>query len=267
MFSKSQIIQKIPSRLYVWLRGQGWCGDYKTWTKAVRLTTGYDKEHILEKVKTIHSAMKNSYLCNSGGEDIRYVRQYAWEVCAILLWIANQNKAHLNVLDFGGSLGTLYYQHNPFFNTLKMQWSVVEQPHYVKVGKAEFEDEKLKFFFSVEDCLREMRTPIHCAVFGSVLQYLEEPHAILADVFKHKIRYILITRTGFTLNKPDRITIQKVPKSYYDASYPCRIFEERKFLDFFAQYGYKPILEYKEKHQINIPSTYKGILFQWVENK
>jgi putative methyltransferase (TIGR04325 family) len=266
------LIQKIPPRLYVWLRGQGWCGSYKTWAKAVSLTTGYDKENILEKVKAIHSAMKKSCLDNTQerkGKERTTLSQhtYAWEICTVLLWIASQNKACLNVLDFGGSLGTLYYQHKLFFDTLAVQWNVVEQPHYVQLGKAEFEDGNLKFFLSVEDCMQEIKAPIHCVVFGSVLQYLEKPYEILGNILNHKIRYILITRTGFTLNKPDRITIQKVPKSYYDASYPCWIFEEQKFIDFFAQHGYKPIIEYKEKYQINIPSTNKGILFQGIENK
>jgi putative methyltransferase (TIGR04325 family) len=261
------LIQKIPPQLYVWLRGQGWCGNYKTWAKAVSLTTGYDKENILEKVRIFHKNLKNSRLGNIGEDDFRYAGQYAWEVCAILLWIANQNKACLNVLDFGGSLGTLYYQHKPFFDALKVRWNVVEQPHYVNVGKAEFEDESLKFFFSAENCIQEMKTLVQCVLFGSVLQYLEKPYEILADVFKYKIQYIFITRTGFLPNSLDRITIQKVPKNYYDASYPCWIFEEQKFINFFAQHGYKPIFEYKEKYQINIPSTYKGILFRRIENK
>jgi putative methyltransferase (TIGR04325 family) len=137
-----------------------------------------------------------------------------------------------------------------------------KQPHYVKIGKAEFEDENLKFFFTVDDCMKE---PVHCILFGGVLQYLEKPYEVLADVFKHKVQHILITRTGFTLNKPDRITIQKVPKSYYDASYPCWIFDERKFINFFDENGYELVFDYDEKWQLNISSKMKGCLFELKE--
>jgi putative methyltransferase (TIGR04325 family) len=122
---KYYLIQKIPSTLFVCLRGSGWSGSYKTWSYAANLTTGYDKENILEKVKNIHRKMKVADLPESRGI-IFSPKQYAWEVCTALLWIAVRNKGLVRVLDFGGSLGTLYYQHKLFFDALNVQWNVVE---------------------------------------------------------------------------------------------------------------------------------------------
>ncbi len=85
---------------------------------------------------------------------------------------------------------------------------------------------------------------------------------MLSGVLQKKIKHIFITRTYFTKNKPDQIAIQKVPKGYYDASYPCWILEEKKLLDCFSQHGYELVFDYEEKYQINIPSTSKGMLFK-----
>jgi hypothetical protein len=77
----------------------------------------------------------------------------------------------------------------------------------------------------------------------------------------------MIARTGFTKNnKPDRITVQKVPKSYNEESYPCWIFNESKFIDFLRQYGYQLIYDYMDREQVNIPSIYKGCTFKLLDN-
>ena len=54
-------------------------------------------------------------------------------------------------------------------------------------------------------------------------------HLILEDVNKLDIEYILIDRTYFYEDQDDRLTIQKVSPTIYDASYPCWIFSQDKF--------------------------------------
>ena len=259
MSFKYFIFQKIPPRLFVFLRGQGWRGNFKSWSEAYRLTSGYDTPIILEKSKKYlldHIEKQNTPNIHA---------QYPWELISSLMWIAAQNKGCLNIVDFGGALGGTYYQNKIFFDQLEtVQWNVVEQSHFVDLGKKEFENDILKFYFSVDECLSQNKKK-YCILFSSVLQYLEKPYELLANILDKKIKYIIVTRTGFTKNKHDRITIQKVPKSYYDASYPCWIFSEFKFLDFLKQYGYELIYDFKDKYQLNIPSEYKGCVFKLIE--
>ena len=250
-------MQKIPSNLFVAFRGQGWRGNFNSWSEALRLTTGYDSSSILEKSK---SFMLDS-IKKQKEQNIKV--QYPWELLSALMWIAAQNSGCLNIVDFGGALGGTYYQNKVFLDLLeKVQWNVIEQTHFVEAGKNEFETDSLRFYFSIDDCISQTPGKIQCILFGSVLQYLEKPYELLKDTLKRQLDYIIITRTGFTLNKLDRITIQKVPKSYYNASYPCWIFEERKFLSFFGDYGYELVCDFYDKYQLNIPSTYKGLVFK-----
>jgi putative methyltransferase (TIGR04325 family) len=257
---KYHIIHHIPSRLFVFFRGSGWYGNYKTWDEASRLTTGYDAENILIKAERTLLELKNA--------SNKQAKQYPWELLLSLMWIAAQNKGKLNIIDFGGALGTAYYQNKIFFDQLeRIRWNVVEQPHFVEYGKKKFETDILKFHMSVDDCISQNTEEIQGVLFGSVLQYLESPYDLLSDVLGKKFKYIVITRTGFTKSQSDRITIQKVPKNYYNASYPCWIFSEHKFMNFFNQYGYEPVYYFKDKYQLNLPSEYKGCLFKLKENE
>jgi putative methyltransferase (TIGR04325 family) len=252
-----QFVQSIPPRLFVSLRRQGWAGRYETWDAATKASLGYGAKDILESEKNKSLALMQE---NAGEENAAY----QWKELAMLMWIAAQHGGNFNIIDFGGSMGTLYYRNHLFLKKLaSVQWNIVEQSHFVEAGQAEFEDDALKFYFSAEECLEKMAKPVHCLMFASVLQYLEKPYELLAGLLKHKIEYVFVTRMGFA-KSVDRVTLQKVPKSYYgvNASYPCWIFEEQKFMDFFAQHGYELVVEYKEKYQINIPSTYKGLLFR-----
>jgi hypothetical protein len=72
--------------------------------------------------------------------------EYEWHLLACLLWIAACNNNSLRVLDYGGSLGSLYYQHRDFLKYISdLRWTVVEQKSFVKCGKEQFENEHLKF--------------------------------------------------------------------------------------------------------------------------
>ena len=88
----------------------------------------------------------------------------------------------------------------------------------------------------------------------------------MEEVFKYKIEFIIVDRTGFTLNDKERITVQKVPNFIYKASYPCRFFSWTRFVDFFENNGYKLIYDFDALDKVNIPSKYKGLVFRYKEN-
>jgi len=260
---KRLLIRILPARLFLFLRGHGWYGNFDNWGDAKKLTTGFETDDVLLKVKESLLKVKSGTAVYERDSVLFDKIEYSWELLSALMWIAAQNRGTLNVIDFGGSLGSTYYQNKAFLDTIpQVFWNIVEQPHFVETGKKEFENDSLKFYFSIEECVSQNMPEVQCILFGSVLPYMEKPYELLSDIFKKKFTYIIVARTFFTKNKPDRITIQKVPKSYYDASYPCWIFNESKFIDFFHRAGYEVVYDFKEKYQINIPSDHKGFLFK-----
>lgn len=266
MSIKSRIIQSLPPTLFLLLKGHGWYGNFSSWEEASKHSEGYDQNNILDKVKQALLMVKEGKACYERDSVLFNHIEYAWELLAGIMWIAAQNGGRLNLIDFGGSLGSTYYQNRSFLASLQsVVWSVVEQPHFVEVGRADFQDSQLKFYLSITDSLRT-EGAANCILFSSVLQYLPNPYPILEEAFASGSPYIIVDRTGFTLSDSERVTIQQVPSTIYKASYPCRFFSESSFVELFRENGYTVMTDFLSDDNANIPSKYKGFIFQ-KENK
>jgi putative methyltransferase (TIGR04325 family) len=152
----------------------------------------------------------------------------------------------LHVVDFGGSLGSSYFQFLAFAPPLRrLEWSVVEQPHFVACGRRDFEDDVLKFYESVADGLR--RRPAQVLLLSSVLTYLPEPYRFLAEFMSYGFESIIVDRTLFRDGDSDRLCIQKVPAHIYPASYPAWLFGRTKFLSTLNR-EYEKVGEFQAEH-------------------
>lgn len=227
----------------------GWKGNYSSWEAAMKNSKGYDSPEILEKVKSAALKVKNGEAAYERDSVIFHQPDYAFPLLASLLQIALK-KNQLHVLDFGGSLGSLYFQHQKFFKSLdSFQWHVVEQPHFAETGKKFFEDNYLRFFTSVQESV-STGLP-HVALFGSSLQYLEHPFSIIEEIIRSGIPYLLIDRTPVMFEKLTRITVQHVHPSIYKASYPCRLMNRDELLAFLDN-QYELIYQWQHPDRINI---------------
>jgi putative methyltransferase (TIGR04325 family) len=220
----------------------GFRGDYSSWEEARAASDGYDAEGILPKVKDALLKVKVGQAIYERDSVIFKEIHYSWPLLAGLMWVAAQQGGNLNLLDFGGSLGSTYFQNRKFLLALpNVSWSIVEQDRFVDEGKKQFENETLRFYKNLDSCIRE--TNPHCILFSSVLQYLESPYALLQQVKALSLPFILIDRTGFIESGKDRLTVQKVHPAIYRASYPCWFFDRQKFL-FFLDDRYDLIAEF-----------------------
>lgn len=238
-----------------------WAGEYRTWEDAVRVSSGYSAPAILEKVHDAALRVKRGEAAFERDSVVFATYDYSWPLLAILLWIASLNDGRLRLIDFGGSLGSSYFQHRPLLSGLKeIKWFVVEQPHFVACGNAEFEDECLRFCNTINECLAE--GPIHAVLLSSVLPYLEAPYRLLDEIFSHNARHIVIDRTPFLLSgDEDRLTVQRVPAAIYPASYPAWFFNQKKF-EAFVQKKYRILASFPTLDRADIPSRYLGVLLE-----
>lgn len=213
----------------------GWHGDYASWQEAQSKSTGYDAQIILEKVKDSLLKVKNGRAVYERDSVVFGEVQYSWQLLAGLMYAAAQNNGQLSILDFGGSLGSSYYQNKKFLDGLEsVAWSIVEQPNFVECGKTNFADDVLKFYDDVNQCLVEQSPNV--LILSSVLQYIEKPYVLLEKLLEYKFDMIIIDRTPFSKISKDIITVQKVPPSIYPASYPCWLLSETKFNAMFTNY-------------------------------
>ena len=208
-------------------------GDYETWEDAQAASTGYDQADILEKVKVATLKVKNGEAPYERDSVLFDHIEYSWPVLAGLMWAAAQNQGKLHVLDFGGSLGSSYFQNRRFLSDLtEISWNVIEQPHFVECGRKFIQDDYLKFYLTIDECL-EARSP-NVILLSSVLQYLEKPFFLLEKLKEVSAKFLIIDRTSFTEDEKNHLVIQTVYPIIYEASYPSWIFSAKNFQDYLS---------------------------------
>lgn len=217
-------------------------GRYDDWISASKSATGYDAYHILEKVKCATLDVIAGRAVFERDSVLFHEVQHCFPVLAGLLRASVGHEGRLSVLDFGGSLGSSYFQCRDFLSVLNsLSWNVVEQPHFVRCGREHIESEQLKFFLSIDEVLRKSKPDV--ALLSSVLQYLPEPYGVLSELMQSEIDYLIIDRTPFHEASDDVITVQYVPATIYPASYPCRIFSKRAIMAHITN-GYEIVAEF-----------------------
>lgn len=237
----------------------GWRGNYKSWEIASTKCKGYDHYIILDRVFATSLRVKNNEIKGERDSVPFETKIYSFPVLSAFLWIAVQKNSNLNILDFGGSLGSSYYQNSIFLNTLESyNYCIVEQPHFVNLGKNHFENDRLHFFYDMDECLQKFN--IDAILLSAVIQYMEKPYELVQEIISKNFEYIIIDRTLLYPDK-ERLTIQKVPKKVYSASYCCWILDESKLLSMLSK-KYEMIYDFDINETINIRAIYKGYLFR-----
>ncbi len=210
------------------LNGHDWfTGNYSSWEEAMAECTGYGASNIFEKVKNALIKVKNGEAVYERDSVLFDKTEYSFPLLTSLMYSALALERRLSVLDFGGSLGSSYYQNKTLLNKrCSLRWSIIEQEHFVTCGKDLFEDENLKFYYSISECLKEEKPNV--ILLSGVLQYLEKPYQWLEELLSLNCEYLLIDRTPFQYSAAeiDYIAIQKVPTVIYDARIPFWTFSK-----------------------------------------
>lgn len=245
----------------------GWKGNYKTYEEAKSKCKGYDEDHILNRIIETTAKVKNGEAVYERDGIIYDKVNINFHLLSVLLLVASRNGNKLTIIDFGGSLGTSYYQNIQYLSHLvDLNWCIIEQPKFVEAGKKYFENEHVKFYYSLEECFYEYPTP-DLLLISSALQYMPQPYELLKKVQTYKIPYLLLDLVGFNDRNEDRITIQSVPPVFYgiEASYPCTFFSRLKLetqlkADYVKKFDF---ISEPEKYYIGLkPFFYEGSFWQ-----
>ena len=211
----------------------GYYGSYSNWQEARMACTGYENELILDKVKNAVLAVKNGEALYERDSVIFHEYQCSWAVLSILLKAAIEGSNKLSVLDFGGSLGSSYFQFKHMIPAnVEISWNIVEQENFVIEGKRTFEDQSLKFHAGIS-AVPDLKG-INVLLLSSVLPYVEEPIKLLAELLALDIPYVVIDRTPCFENH-SQLTRQIVPTYIYEASYPAWFLNKDELLRLLSQ--------------------------------
>ena len=203
-------------------------GSYTSWSEAEGSSTGYHFEPIISKTLIAARKVKEGKAVFERDGLAFKNTQYNFP----LMWALTRAAARygrLYVLDFGGGLGSIYFQYWKLLHdcTKDLKWCVIEQSAHVKAGETEFTTGELAFRESIEAACNEEQYDV--LILSGVLQYLPDPTGFLKSSLSKKFPSVILDRTPFMENGLARLTIQHVPKWISPASYPAWFFSEKGF--------------------------------------
>ncbi len=177
----------------------------------------------------------NSYRWGGAGE-------VQWPVLSALGLAWRAAPGPVTVLDFGGSLGSLYFQHREQCRVLGVsRWTVIEQPSFVEAGRECLADGTLSFCADLDAVLADGQSTV--AVLSGVLQYVEPYLDPLRQVLDRRVPVVCVDRTYLSQDNRS-LLVQHVPKEIYAASYPCHVIRVSDVEDLFRQSGYTVLASY-----------------------
>jgi putative methyltransferase (TIGR04325 family) len=168
---------------------------------------------------------------------------YSETILAFLLLVTSKQNNCINIIDFGGGLGTNYYQSRKRLHGMvgtKVRRQVVERPILASLGEKYFQIDELKFYSNLEEPMSgTMSSNSEPLLFSGSLQYLSDPFAVLDEAIEGGIRLIGLDRLLMSTKSKHSIFIQRPnPRTHYAAIYPVRCFSRDAFVAWFASKGF-----------------------------
>ncbi|EMS86016.1 TIGR04325 family methyltransferase [Leptospira noguchii] len=265
--AKIQFHKWVKFKRYNGLFYDGFNGIYKTWEEASQFCGSYDSDLILEKCKQSLLKVKKGEVVYERDSVVFDKIQYSWPLMSGLLYAATMSNLKLNILDFGGSLGSSYYQNRNFLKGIKhLSWNIVEQPNFVQVGKKYFRDDVLNFYDSIESCVSDKNRKINVFLASSSFPYIKDPFILIKKIVQYEFPYIIIDRTYFIDLPKSIVSLQRVPAKIYEASYPAWFFNFEEFISLF-QVKYDLVIDFDSYLQATnklegVSTREKGMIFE-----
>lgn len=253
MFQRFLIIKYLQLKS-LW-KPYGYFGSYSSWEQALSETGSYDDVSIFNRVLEASRQVRDRQ-ASFERDGLAFSETFEWDALPYFQKAANGKKT-VRVLDFGGALGSHYFPTSRALPDMEFDWTIIEQAGFVKLGKEEFESENLHFEASLEKALEKEYDLI---VLGCVLPYLPDPYAVLNRLLKANASYLLIDKHPIIKAASDRLTIQRIPPSIYEASYPAWFFSESKFLTTMEEHNLVDLYDCPDIFNIN--SQFKTYFYQ-----
>ena len=217
-------------------------GDYASYADAEKECIGYDADNILEKVLKTTLMVKNGE-CAFERDGVAFSEREINYNLMMYLYQIRQKEGQLHVCDFGGALGSTYWQHKELCAEMgNVEWNVVEQENYIRCGKANLENEVLHFYYNVKELLSS-RGGQDVVLLSSVLQYFPEKDVVLDWIEELDAGYVIIERNPVGARK--RITIETVHEPIYESTRPFVCMDEKELVQNVENRGYRLLDSWK----------------------
>ncbi len=202
---------------------------FSNWEEAQSRSLGYDTLEIIDRVDRAATQVKLGDAKYERDSVVFHDSDPNWHFLAGL-YLAKSLSEKISVLDFGGSLGSTFYQHKKFLEQISnWTWGIVEQESFYKLGKTKYTEPNLNFYKNIDEFLSQGSPQF--AYFGSSLQYIEDPLILIDKIENTNVEVLQIDRTPFSNSDSHIIAVQRNPKRIYSSSYPMTIFSLTKLVE------------------------------------
>jgi putative methyltransferase (TIGR04325 family) len=203
-------------------------GSYSSWTEARAASTGYDDSAVLARVLAATRKVRAGSASWERDGWAFDLPELNLPLVSALKVAAEECDGKLDVVDFGGSLGSTWWQNSSVLGDFKMiHWRVVEQPHFVKAGR-EFATDQLNFYATIDEAQR-MGSPT-VILFSSVLPYIEKPYELLKEMDRRGFLHVFLDRTPFVRTGGEQLVVQHTPPELGGGSYPSWLFDRSRII-------------------------------------
>jgi putative methyltransferase (TIGR04325 family) len=234
---------------------------FKNWSDAKAASIGYSEDSILQKISSQTVLMVES---NSGWvRDGFYFNQVQinYEILSFVALHSAKGQP-LRVIDFGGGLGTSYFQNRNILEKfgIKVCWNIIEQPNFVAEGKLVLGSvPNLHFFETLTDA---SVTSLDLVLFSSVLEYLEDSYQFLEEIMRLEMKPlgILIDRSPIDLIDNEKYLVQNVEQSIHQAKLPLRILGQDRIVAILSS-DYELLSDWVSSTQPDPKSSARGLYF------
>jgi putative methyltransferase (TIGR04325 family) len=232
---------------------------YSSWDEAQANCSGYDAQSITDTVVSASRAVRDGKAAYERDGVLFDKIEYSWPLLAALMGTPRKGN-ELRVLDWGGSLGSTYRQNKELFFLagLDVQWTVIEQSHFVEIGLKEFQTKELTFVANADDFSGK---GFDVVLFASSICYLENPSVAIQQAVGLNPSRLIFDRTPESKSKKDLIGVQKVGSGIFKASFPVRSFASGSLQKMIGA-KYSPVADWVSDLQPDPQTVAKGYVFQ-----
>lgn len=219
-----------PARA-LWRRWFGWRwlrGDYETWEAAV-IAAGVTSSKADRVVAAARAVRDGRAAWERDGVTFAAAVPHPPLLAALQ---AAAEGGRLEVVDFGGALGSAWRQHRAWLPAAAA-WRVVEVPALVEAGRREFADVTLSFHATVDEAVAAGKPTV--LLCSSVLQYLPDPGVLLATEAARGWGDVILDRTALDPAGRGRICVQHTPAELGGGCMACRLFTREELFAPFAR--------------------------------
>lgn len=237
-----------------------WSGNYPDWETAVRSCRTISLEgqrrayeRALAEVLAGHALFERDSL-------LQHRPLTCWPLMLALRDLEACGISPPTVLDYGGGLGSVYFQHRDWWSADRpVTWNVVELPEVAASGQRLIQDPQLNFFDSLEETVQQQ--PPDLIVAAGVISMVPDPVALLDMFASLGARWVFLDRIPITHRQGQNlITRQVVPRWIYESESPFWFFDESWWLHALAS---RFEIVGQSLSDCDDPVWVEGCLYQW----